>query len=407
MKALSFFSGCLGLDLGLHAAGIDTILFCENDKNAKNTIRKNKPDVPLISDILDYTPSSILEAAGLKQGKEVELIVGGPPCQAFSTAGKRASFVDPRGNVFLHFIHIIEEIKPKYFVIENVRGLLSASLKHRPHNLRGGSNPPLTIEEMPGGALNLVLKKLQKSGYDISFNLYNTANYGTPQKRERMILIGSLSGRVPHIPPTHSEGGIGEFKNWCTFRDIASDLNNDDGEFVKFSEKRLKYYRMLSEGQYWKNLPETCIKEAMGASYFAGGGKTGFYRRIAWDKPSPTLVTHPAMPATDLCHPERLRPLSVEEYKRIQQFPDEYQLDGTTIQKYKQLGNAVPVGFGQTIGELLIEHNNGKNVNDDIYSGFAFSRYKNTSEKTWFFDFEESNQVKFDFATQQNQPKLI
>ena len=398
MRALSFFSGCLGLDLGLEAAGVETVLFCENDKNAKKTIAVNKPNVPLISDILDHSSESILDAAGLGKMEQVDLIVGGPPCQAFSTAGKRASFVDPRGNVFLHFIQIIEEIKPKYFVIENVRGLLSASLQHRPHKLRGGEHPPLSYEETPGGALNFVLEKLKSAGYEISFNLYNTANYGTPQKRERLIIIGSLYGRVPHIPPTHSEKGADGFIAWTTFADVASDLNNDLGEFVTFSEKRLKYYKMLTAGQYWKDLPEDCKKEAMGASYFAGGGKTGFYRRISWNHPSPTLVTHPAMPATDLCHPERLRPLSVEEYKRIQQFPDDYQLDGTTIQKYRQLGNAVPVGFGEHIGKLIINHSGGRNMSDEHYADFPFSRYKNTSEKTWSFKFEDEKQLKMNFG---------
>ena len=103
MKCLSFFSGCLGLDTGLEKAGIKHLLFCENDKHAANTIKLNHPDVPLISDILDYNSQSIRELIGLKKSDKVDLIVGGPPCQAFSTAGKRASFTDPRGNVFLHF----------------------------------------------------------------------------------------------------------------------------------------------------------------------------------------------------------------------------------------------------------------------------------------------------------------
>ena len=97
------------------------------------------------------------------------------------------------------------------------------------------------------------------------------------------------------------------------------------------------------------------------------------------------------MPATDLCHPEQLRPLSIEEYKRIQQFPDEFVFQGTTIQKYKQIGNAVPVGFGEIIGKFLLDHLNRKNLDETSYLNFPFSRYKNTSDRTWCFDVGDSS----------------
>ena len=107
MNCLSFFSGCLGLDTGLKLAGIDHLLFCEIDKFASSTIKLNNPDVPLIQNILDFDAVEIRKIAGLTSEENIDLIVGGPPCQAFSTAGKRASFQDPRGNVFLHFIDIV------------------------------------------------------------------------------------------------------------------------------------------------------------------------------------------------------------------------------------------------------------------------------------------------------------
>lgn len=385
MKTLSFFSGCLGLDLGLEQSGAETLLYCENDPNAAETIGLNRPQTPVLEDILDHDAASVLEVSGAKNGAEIDLIVGGPPCQAFSTAGKRASFTDPRGNVFLHFIKIIADIKPKYFVIENVRGLLSAALEHRPHDQRGEGFPPLSENEQTGGALKLVVSILEEAGYEITFNLYNTANYGVPQKRERLIIIGSLRGKVPFLEPTHSSKSEWGLEKWVTFSDVAKDLVGKHHEHVEFSEKRLKFYRLLKAGQYWKDLPEEVKSEAMGASYFVGGGKTGFYRRISWDEPSPTLVTHPAMPATDLCHPEALRPLSVEEYKKIQQFPDEYEISGTTIQKYRQIGNAVPVGFGKVIGQTIRDHMEGRNFNSDYFRGFPFSRYKNTSDENWKF----------------------
>jgi len=393
MKCLSFFSGCLGLDTGLEQAGIEHLLFCENNPQAANSIKLNKPEIPILTDILDHNPKTIRQIAGLTDSDQIDLIVGGPPCQAFSTAGKRESFSDPRGNVFLHFIDLLCALNPRYFVIENVRGLLSAALKHRPHSERGEGYPPLSFEEMSGGALYKVIERLQMSGFEISFNLYNSANYGVPQKRERLIIIGASDGRrVPYLKPTHSNEHRFGLPQWRTFRDIAEDLEESSAEHVNFSENRLQYYSLLKEGEYWKHLPEHLIKEAMGNSYYAGGGKTGFYRRIAWDEPTPTLVTHPAMPATDLCHPLRLRPLSVQEYMRIQQFPDDFRLSGTTIQKYKQLGNAVPVGLGKTIGQHLINHDEKIDFDeidlDMEFMGFPYSRYKKTSEKTWQFNLQ-------------------
>ena len=143
-------------------------------------------------------------------------------------------------------------------------------------------------------------------------------------------------------------------------------------DFIKFPEKRLKYYRLLKEGQNWRNLSEALQKEAMGKSYFLGGGKTGFYRRLAWNAPSPTLVTHPAMPATDLGHPEEDRPLSIQEYKRIQEFPDTWEIKGNLINQYKQIGNAVPVSVGKAIGKTILKHF----VEDEFkkYDGFKYSR---------------------------------
>ena len=117
--------------------------------------------------------------------------------------------------------------------------------------------------------------------------------------------------------------------------------------------------------------------------YNYGGGKTGFLRRLAWNRPSPTVPTHPAMPATDLCHPVKNRPLSVQEYKRIQQLPDNFELSGNLLQQYKQLGNAVPVGLGEAVGRTLIDHLNGSNWSEEEIPDFKFSRYKNTTELNW------------------------
>ena len=378
-KALSFFSGAMGLDLGIEKAGFDTLLACEIDKAARETILTNKPDLPLIGDIRDYTPEEILSLAGVNSGSEIDLIMGGPPCQAFSTAGKRLGLEDERGNVFIKFLDVSLKIRPKYIVIENVRGLLSAPIKHRPHNERGEGLEPLKEEEQPGGVLHYIIRVIKEAGYSVSFNLYNSANFGVPQIRERVIIICSRDGtRVPYLQPTHSENGEFDLPKWLTLRETIKDINDINHDYIPFPEKRLKYYRILKEGQYWKHLPEELQKEALGKSFYLGGGKTGFLRRVAWDRPAPTLVTHPAMPATDLAHPVEMRPLSVQEYQKIQQFPEDWIIKGKLLDKYRQLGNAVPLGLGLAVGKIILSHMNGENVKES--PNFRYSHYKSTSD---------------------------
>jgi DNA (cytosine-5)-methyltransferase 1 len=379
LKVLSFFTGAMGLDLGLEEAGLETILACEFDKWSRATISKNKPEIPLLGDVWNCTPELVREAAGLANFEEIDVIAGGPPCQAFSTAGNRKGFEDVRGNVFLHFIDLAMSLRPRYLVLENVRGLLSAALKHRPMNQRGGDNQPLSEEELPGGALKHIVEKIRTHGYSVSFNLYNSANFGAPQTRERVVLICSREGgKVPYLVPTRSDNPIFGLPAWKTFREAVADLDPLTQAHINFPEDRLRYYRMLGPGEYWKHLPIELQKEALGNSYYSGGGKTGFLRRLSWDKPAPTLVTHPAMPATDLAHPVELRPLSIQEYKRIQAFPDSWDLQGPLIQQYKQVGNAVPIPLGKAVGVQLLAHAKGLPLYPP--DGFKFSRYKGTTE---------------------------
>ncbi len=380
--ALSFFSGAMGLDIGLEKAGFNVILACEKDKACRQTIQQNKPKIALINDIREYSAEQIKKVAGLNKRDDIDLIIGGPPCQAFSTAGNRQGFDDERGNVLLDFLDKIIELKPRFAVIENVRGILSAPLKHRPHNKRGSNYPPLSLDEERGGVLLYILNIISKAGYGISFNLYNSANFGTPQKRERVVIICSRDGsKLPYLIPTHSESGEYNLPQWRTFKDAVKDLPQRGHHHLEFPEKRLKYFRILKPGQYWKHLPKELQVEALGASYYAGGGKTGFLRRLAWDQPAPTLVTHPAMPATDLAHPTQNRPLSIEEYKRIQEFPDNWIITGNLIEQYRQVGNAVPASLGLAIGRLLMLYMKKQPIKK--INGFPYSRYKNTDDISW------------------------
>ena len=369
--ALSFFSGAMGLDIGMKNAGIEAVLACENNKACRMTIERNNPEIALIGDIEKYDAAAILQMAKIPKNRKVDVIFGGPPCQAFSTAGARRGFDDHRGNVFLTYLDIVSEIRPTYVVIENVRGLLSTPYPY------GDSNEPLK-----GGAMLVILEKLKAMGYTVSFELYNSANFGAPQIRERVVVIAKLGNeKVPYLTPTHSDKTEHGLPAWRTLNDALSNLTSDIHNHINFPEERLKYYRILKEGQYWKHLPEDLQKEAMGKSYYLGGGKTGFLRRLSFKRPSPTLVTNPAMPATDLGHPIEDRPLSVEEYACIQEFPSDWKICGAILDQYKQIGNAVPIKLGEAIGKALIDDMNA--VKHDSINNFAYSRYKNTNDISW------------------------
>lgn len=391
---LSFFSGALGLDIGLERAGLQPLAVNEFDPVACETIRANRKHLRLYDfDIRRLSSTFLCQDLDIHRG-ELFAIVGGPPCQAFSTAGRRMGLNDDRGNVFLHFIHLILELQPKYAIFENVRGLLSAPLRHRPHELRGEGNPALEDDEKPGGALLNILNLLEQGGYATTFTLYNSANYGVPQVRERLIFFASRDGSaVPFIPPTHNQLRKHGLPRWKTVRDAIGALSYDNDECGKFPEKRLKYFEMLKAGQNWRDLPDTLKKEAMGESWYAGGGKTGFYRRLDWNKPSPTLVTRPTMPATALCHPDALRPISVKEYAAIQTFPSTYAFAGKTDDKYRQIGNAVPPRFAEAIGNHIIKFDQGEL--SDLRFSQKLSRYVGTDHESWRASVENNQKKLF------------
>ena len=369
--ALSFFSGAMGLDIGMRNGGIHALPACEFNKYCRMTIAANDPETALIGDINKYKPADILTLAKAPSNGKVDVIFGGPPCQAFSTAGSRRALDDERGNVFLRYIEVINEIKPTYAVIENVRGLLSAPYPYK------------DVEEpLKGGALLVILDQLKHAGYTVSFELYNAANFGAPQIRERVVMIAKLGqGKPPYLSPTHEEYGRFGLPKWKTLRDAIGSLNEEDLHYVQFPEKRLRFYRLLKEGQCWRDLPADLQEEAMGSKLKLGGGKTGFFRRLSFDRPSPTLVTNPTMPATDLCHPVEDRPLSVEEYARIQEFPEHWKICGSMQEQYKQIGNAVPIKLGEAIAKAIVADMKGEQPKR--YYSFPYSRYKNTNDVVW------------------------
>ncbi len=347
----------MGLDLGLEQAGFETLAFVELDPVARQTIHINLSrlgrNAVIFEDVTQVTAQDLLEATKLQAG-EITLVSGGPPCQPFSTAGRRAAIQDPRGSLFRDFIRLIEGIRPRFFVMENVRGILSAAIRHRPIAERGKEARPLDPDELPGSAFQVILDEFTRLGYTYAYGLLNAANYGVPQIRERVIIIGSRDHEPIALPqPTHSQSGIG-LPKWRTLREALANLSDPEPLFPPYPDSRLRFLQLIPEGGNWRNLPRELLPEAMGGALNSGGGKVGFYRRLAWDKPSPTITTSPAQKATDMCHPSELRPISVREAARIQGFPDDWIFYGSMADQYRQIGNAVPPRLGKAIGDSIV-----------------------------------------------------
>lgn len=340
---ISLFSGGMGLDIGLEKAGLHIAVSQDFDKWCAETSRANNHKViegdirALIQD--DPSCKFLLEEAGVKK-KDVFAVVGGPPCQAYSTAGRRRGEQDERGQLYRQFIHVVKSVKPRFFVMENVKGLASMYVD------KG------TCFERP--LLEIILEEFKLLGYHTVHGILDAVHYGTPQFRERLIIIGSRDKEAIYLPmPTHFHFHQNPDMRWRTLGDAISDLT-DAGPSGKISQKLLPYLKLVPEGGNWKSLPQNVVEEAMGGAYESGGGKVGFYRRLSYAEPSPTLVTSPTQKATLLCHPRELRPLSVREYARIQGFPDSWKFKGSIANCYKQIGNAVPIPLGKAIGEMLL-----------------------------------------------------
>ena len=340
-RSISLFSGAMGLDIGLMQAGVQFAIGQDIDESCVRTMRLNGHQ-GLLGDIRKISSRDLLDITNMRVG-EPFLICGGPPCQPFSTAGKRLGINDPRGSLFRDFARVIRDINPRFFVMENVKGLVSAPLRDQ----SGLSSETKVID--------IILEEFQKLRYKTVYGVLDAVNYGAPQFRERFLLVGSRDGEDIFMPvPTHFRVHQDAAYRWRTLGDAIRDLENIPGECDSFSENRLYFLRKIPEGGNWRDLPASLIPEAMGGAYESGGGKVGFYRRLSYSQPSPTVVTSPVQKATMMCHPVKDRPLSVAEYARIQQFPPDWKFTGATASKYRQIGNAVPVGLAKAIGEMLI-----------------------------------------------------
>ncbi|MFI7103421.1 DNA cytosine methyltransferase [Streptomyces sp. NPDC050161] len=349
---VSVFSGGMGLDLGLEQAGFSIRFGADNMSAAVETAKSNRPGLPFYADdIRGLSTAHIWKASGLHEGG-LDLLAGGPPCQSFSTAGKRRGLDDEeKGSLVFEFVRLVKELQPKAFIMENVKGLLSASVKWRqlPYNNNGK-----IIDDLHGSLFRELCAQLQDLGYSLDHRQLNSADYGVPQTRQRVFLIGYRDGRTVTFPdPTHAkEPGIFT-EPWQTIGDGLAGLESDDSYCAKFSERKLKYLRMIPEGGNWRDLPEEIQKESMGRAFYAKGGRSGYWRRLSFGTPSPTILTEPQNASTALCHPVADRPLTVRECARLQTFPDDWKFYGLGRDQYKLVGNAVPVHLAKALGTHL------------------------------------------------------
>lgn len=326
--SVELFAGGGGLALGLSLAGFSHVLLNEFDHSACNTLRVNRPEWNVIEgDVrnVDFTPLR----------DKIDFLSGGFPCQAFSYAGKQGGFNDTRGTLFFELARAVKEIRPKVFMGENVKGLTS-------HD--------------NGRTFSTIRNAIAELGYTlVEPHVLKAIMYQVPQKRERLILIAirnDLAERVSfHWPSPYTQ--VLTLKD-ALYKSVIYDTNVPESEGVKYPPKKQKVLDLVPQGGDWRNLPEDVAKEYMGGSWLLGGGKTGMARRLSLNEPSLTLTCSPCQKQTERCHPLETRPLTVREYARIQTFPDNWLFAGTMSDKYKQIGNAVPVNLAWAVGRSLI-----------------------------------------------------
>jgi DNA (cytosine-5)-methyltransferase 1 len=321
-KPYSFIEVCAGgggLSSGLIKSGLNPILLNDFNNNCCKTLRKNHPNTNIImGNMEDIDFNQYID--------KVDLLTGGVPCQSFSHAGLRKGLDDKRGDLMFKFIEILNKIKPKIFMIENVKGLLT-------HN--------------NGETLQIILNEINNNNmYNITYKCLDASKYNVPQKRERVFIIGVLKSlnKTFHFPNQNL--------NQKVLKDVLINVPISQG--AKYTEEKINLFRMIPQGGCWVNLPENLQQAYLGNSYNSGGGKRGILYRLSMEKPSLTLLCTPSQKQTERCHPLEERPLTIREYARIQTFDDDYEFMGSLSAQYKQIGNAVPVELAYQLGKSIM-----------------------------------------------------
>lgn len=359
-KVVDLFAGVGGLSYGF-AHDSDFCIIAANEilKPMAIAYSLNHPTVKVYNkDVKDFSLDDLTNDFGIKKG-DIDIVIGGPPCQAYSTVGKRL-IDDPRGKLFQEYFRVLSEIRPKIFVFENVKGLLSIQ---------------------NGALFSQILSLFQSIGYFVKWEVLNAADYGTPQIRERVIIVGSLIDDKFEYPlPTHRDAANTNLYNahlnpYITLGEAIGDLppiksgekcsiyNSTpqteyqkemrkgataelaDHETPKNNEKLIKLMEALPDGGTPQDIPE----ELRPSSGFANT-----YCKLWWDKPSTTITRNLSCPSSSRCiHPRAARPLSTREGARLQGFPDTYIFYGTRSEKNLQIGNAVPTQLSSALKDSI------------------------------------------------------
>lgn len=356
-RVVSLFSGGGGLDLGFISEGYKIIWAIDNTPNAVETYKANIGDHIICEDINNINAESLPKA---------DVVIGGPPCQSFSLAGNRNT-EDARGQLVWKYIEIIEAIKPKAFLFENVTGLQSAKNKD-------------------GKILPQLMKAFQDIGYEISFQVMNAADYGVPQKRNRVIIVGLNNERKFIFPmKTHSEdgGGLLELKQYVSVSEALGDLpvpSMDEQAVLQYASSPQNEYQEMMQcndgitehvmpqmseldryivmhvkpGGNYMDIPRDVNSERI-RRLQRDGGHTTCYGRMLPDKPSYTINTYFNRPNVGCnIHYAQDRLITIREALRLQSFPDSYRLISTSKQgKHLIVGNAVPPLLGKALAHEL------------------------------------------------------
>lgn len=342
LAAISLFTGAGGLDYGFEMAGFQTAVAVELDRRCVETLRANRPWQVIDRDIGVVDAAELLRAAGLGPG-EADVLIGGPPCQPFSKAGfwvtgEARRLNDPRASTLEHYLRVLAEALPRAFLLENVEGL----------GFQGKDEGLALIQK----ALRSINAR-HGTRYSASVAVLNAADYGVPQLRRRLFVIGSREGDVFRFPlPTHvdpsSVGLEGIRSPWCTAWDALHDLPMPDDPTLEVQGKWAELLPSIPEGQNYLWHTDR------------GGGEPLFgWRRRFWsfllklakDRPAWTLAAQPG-PATGPFHWSNRR-LSMREMARLQTFPDGIVIAGSLAETQRQLGNAVPSLLGEVLAREI------------------------------------------------------
>lgn len=324
------------MSIGLEKAGFELVAATDWDHWSCETLRANHPKVPVKEgDIIEINLREFQSEIG---DVEIDLIVGGPPCQGFSQLGKQDKS-DPRNQLWRQYMRFVEHFRPKVFLMENVPQLLASD------------------------EYTDIRKSAESLGYVVKEEVLHAVDYGVPQKRKRAIIIGSRIGVPSHPEPTHADPSKKELleqgrKPWRTVREVIGNLSaKPTGENWHVGRNptplSLQRYKTIPLGGNRFNLPMELRPECWKKKTT---GSTDVFGRLWWDKPSLTIRTEFFKPEKGrYLHPEEHRPITIREAARIQTFPDDYIITGSNVQAAKQIGNAVPAELAYQIGLKLIE----------------------------------------------------